>query len=330
MLTNEKRLWMYERMIRSRYLEEALIPAYFEGKLPAFDMRNGPLPGEMHFSFGQEPVGAGVCAALGSEDMVTTAHRPHHIAIARDVDLRRLCAELFQKAAGLSEGRGGHMHLYDSSVSFSCSSIVGESMGATAGMALARKMQGRPGVAVTVIGEGAVNQGVWHEAMNMAGLWKLPFVCVIEDNYYGVTVSKRESTAVERNSDRASAYGCAGEYVTGNDADAIYAAMLRAVTRARKGEGPTILEVQTARIKGHYAGDQNAYVPQDILEKYFQDALPVYRGRLLELGAIAESELASLERGIRAEVQQAVQWARDAAYASPELALDRVYATSTG
>jgi pyruvate dehydrogenase E1 component alpha subunit len=317
---------MYERMLLSRYLEELLIPAYFEEKLPAFDMKNGPLPGEIHWSYGQEPVAAGVCSVLGPEDMVTTAHRPHHVAIARDVNLKRLVAEIFQRRSGLSEGRGGHMHLYDASVNFSCSSIVGESMGPTAGMALARKLRAERGVAVTIIGEGAVNQGVWHEVMNMAALWKLPFVCVVEDNYYGVTVAKHESTAIARNSDRASAYGCAGEYVEGNDADRIAAAAGRAVERARAGHGPTILEVQTARLKGHYAGDQNTYVPKAILEKFFVDPIPSYRARLLADGDLTEESIASLETKVRADVKAAVDFARKDEYAPAQSALEGVFA----
>jgi TPP-dependent pyruvate/acetoin dehydrogenase alpha subunit len=325
-IAGRTRVWMYERMLLSRYLEELLIPAYFEEKLPAFDMRKGPLPGEIHWSYGQEPVAVGVCSVLGPEDMVTTAHRPHHVAIARDVNLDRLVAEIFQKNSGLSEGRGGHMHLYDASVNFSCSSIVCESMGPTAGMALASKLRAERGVAVTIIGEGAVNQGVWHEVMNMAALWKLPFVCVVEDNYYGVTVAKHESTAIARNSDRASAYGCAGEYVEGNDADRIAAAAGRAVERARAGHGPTILEVQTARLKGHYAGDQNTYVPKAILEKYFVDPIPSYRARLLADGDLTEESAASLETKVRADVKAAVDFARKDEYAPAESALERVFA----
>ncbi len=323
---NQMRLWMYERMFRHRQFEGQLIAAYFEGKRPAFDMKAGPLPGEMHFSFGQEPVAVGVCANLGAEDVVTTAHRPHHVAVARDVNLKRLAAEVFQRRDGLSRGRGGHMHLYDSSVNFSCSSIVGESMGPTAGFALARKLRNMPGVAVTIIGEGATNQGGWHEVMNMASLWKLPFVCVVEDNYYGVTVSKKDSTSISRNSDRASAYGCFGEYVEGNDADLIYAAAERAVARARDGLGPTILEVQTARLKGHYAGDQNAYVPQDIKDKYFQDPIPTYRDRLLQEGASSETSLRSVEKRISDEVDEAIKFGRDSDYPDAAEALQGVFA----
>lgn len=325
-ISNETRVWMYTQMQRSRKLEELMIPAYFEDKLPAFNMRNGPLPGEMHFSFGQEPVAAGVCAALDDDDAVTTAHRPHHVAVARDVDLKKMTAEIFQRETGLSRGRGGHMHLYDASRNFSCWSIVGGTMGLTAGMAMSRKMQGKPGVAVTVIGEGAVNEGHWHETMNMAGLWKLPFICVIEDNYYGVTVAKHESTAVARNSDRAAAYNCTGEYVEGNDADELYAAMQRAKSRALNGEGPTIIEVETARIQGHYAGDQGAYIPPAIKEKYLGDALPVYRQRLLDEAVLSEDQAAEIEAAAASEAAEAIQFARDSGHLDPSEATTCLFA----
>lgn len=320
------RLDMYERMYTSRKLEELIMAAYFEEKLPAFNMRKGPLPGEMHYSFGQEPVAAGVCAALGDDDVITTAHRPHHVAVARKVDLKKLTAEIFQRETGLSRGKGGHMHLYDASRNFSSWAIVGGTMGLTAGMAMSRKMQKLPGVAVTVIGEGAVNEGHWHETMNMAALWKLPFICVIEDNYYGVTVAKHESTAIERNSDRASAYGCFGEYVKGNDADLIYEATQRAVTRARNGEGPTILEVQTSRLHGHYAGDQQTYIPKHIKQEYQVDALPGYRQRLLREGASSADQLEALEQRVLADVAEAVQFARDSKHLDASEVHSNVYA----
>ncbi len=323
--SRQNQAWIYERMFRSRYMEEQLIPIYFQDKLPAFDMRKGPLPGEMHWSFGQEPVGAGVCSVLGPEDIVTTAHRPHHVAVGRDVNLNKLVAELLQRKSGLSAGKGGHMHLYYPSVNFSCSSIVGESAGPTAGMAMAKKMRGEPGVAVTVIGEGATNQGMWHEALNMAVLWKLPFICVIEDNYYGVTVAKHESTSIARNSDRASAYGCPGEYVEGNDADKIAEAMERAVKHARDGKGPYILEVQTARLQGHFAGDQGAYIPDDIKAEYLVDALPEYRQRLLD-GGMSEADLEALETSVKAGVDEAIKLALADEHAPPEAALEKLFA----
>lgn len=325
-IKNEARIEMYEQMITSRKLEDALIPVYWAEKLPAFNMRNGPLPGEMHWSRGQEPVGAGVCAALGDDDVITAAHRPHHVAIARKVDLKKMTAEILQRETGLSRGKGGHMHLYDASRNFSCWSIVGGTMGLTAGMAMANKMQSKPGVAVTVIGEGAVNEGHWHETMNMAALWKLPFVCVIEDNFYGVTVSKTASTAIARNSDRASAYGCFGEYVEGNDADLICAATQRAVERAQNGEGPSIIEVQTARLEGHFAGDQQAYIPQNVKDEYLIDALPIYRERLINEDVLKESELEALEQRVDSEVAEAIQFALDSDHISADELHSHVYA----
>lgn len=317
--------WMYELMLESRYFDDAIFAAYFEGKNPVFNMAKGPVPGEMHQSFGQEPCAVGVVAHLGPDDVVGAAHRPHHVAIARGVNLPRMAAELFGKKTGLSGGRGGHMHLYDRSVNFFCSGIIAEGLGPAAGTALARKIQGLPGVAVAYIGEAAANQGAFHEVMNMASLWKLPFICVIEDNKYGVSVPKRLSTAVERNPDRGAAYGCFGEYVEGNDPDKIYAAAAIAVARARAGEGPTILELETERLHGHFIGDPALY-RSDAERGAQQDPIPAYRRRLLEAGALDDAAAVALEAAVKARVSAAITFARDSPYPEPASALDRLYA----
>jgi len=321
----EQRLWMYEAMYRSRRLDESVLAAYMEGKTPVFHMGKGPLPGEMHQSFGQEPCAAGVCVHLGADDAVGAGHRPHHVAIARGVNLKRMAAELFGKKTGLSGGRGGHMHLYDATVNFFCSGIIAEGMGPGAGMALARKMMKKPGIAVAFVGDGAANQGAFHEVMNMVGLWKLPFICVIEDNKYGVSVSKRDSTAVAHNSDRASAYAVAGEYVAGNDPDLIFAAAGRAVERARRGEGGSILELETERLHGHFIGDSGAYRPE-AERKAMKDPLPAYRQRLLAEALLPADQLASLEARVQGEVDEAMRFGRESEYPAPEQALERLYA----
>lgn len=323
--TPEQRLWMYEAMYRSRRLDNAVLAAYMEGKTPVFHMGKGPLPGEMHQSFGQEPCAAGVCVHLGADDAVGAGHRPHHVAIARGVNLKRMAAELFGKKTGLSGGRGGHMHLYDASVNFFCSGIIAEGMGPGAGMALARKMMKKPGIAVAFVGDGAANQGAFHEVMNMVGLWKLPFICVIEDNKYGVSVSKRDSTAVAHNSDRASAYAVAGEYVAGNDPDLIFAAAGRAVERARRGEGGSILELETERLHGHFIGDSGAYRPE-AERKAMKDPVPAYAQRLLVEAVLPADELASLEARVQSEVDEAMRFGRESEYPAPEQALERLYA----
>ncbi|MBV2204312.1 MAG: thiamine pyrophosphate-dependent dehydrogenase E1 component subunit alpha, partial [Pseudomonas sp.] len=188
--TPSQRLWMYEQMLTSRYMEESIERIYMEGKTPVFNMAKGPIPGEMHLSNGQEPCAVGVCAHLEAGDIVTATHRPHHIAVAKGVDLNEMMAEIFGKATGLSGGRGGHMHLFDGRVNFSCSGIIAEGMGPAVGAALSRQLQGKPGVAVSFIGEGAANQGAFHETLNLAALWKLPVVFVIEDNAWGISVAK--------------------------------------------------------------------------------------------------------------------------------------------
>ncbi len=288
-------------------------------------MGKGPLPGEMHQSFGQEPCAVGVCAHLGKDDAVGAGHRPHHVAVAHGVDLNKMVAELFGKKTGLSGGRGGHMHLYDANVNFFSSGIIAEGMGPGAGMALARKMQGKPGIAVAFVGDGAANQGAFHEVLNMVGLWKLPFICVIEDNKYGVSVSKKDSTAIDRNSDRASSYALAGEYVGGNDPDLIFAAAGRAVERARRGEGGTILELETERLHGHFIGDSGAYRPE-AERKAMKDPIPTYRQRLLAENAATPADVAALEAKVQTQVDEAMRFGRESAYPDASDALQRLYA----
>jgi pyruvate dehydrogenase E1 component alpha subunit len=321
-----QRLWMFEQMLVSRYLEESIERIYMEGKTPVFNMANGPIPGEMHLSNGQEPCAVGVCAHLAVEDIVTATHRPHHIAVAKGVDLDEMVAEIFGKKTGLSGGRGGHMHLFDARVNFSCSGIIAQGMGPAVGAALSRQLQGKSGVAVAYLGEGAANQGAFHETLNLAALWKLPVVFVIEDNAWGISVAKASSTAIERNYLRAAAYGMPGVFVPGNDADAIFAAAGGAIARARAGEGPSLIEIETHRLAGHFMGDGETYRPAGEKEALLaKDPIPAYRQRLLDLGVLDEVGAAAIEERARGRVDTAVQFARDSAYPEPEEALEMVF-----
>jgi pyruvate dehydrogenase E1 component alpha subunit len=323
--TAKQRIWMYEKMLTSRKLDEQVFEAYWEGKKPVFNMGKGPLPGEMHQSFGQEPTAVGVCVHLGADDAVGAGHRPHHVAIARGVNLKRMAAELFGKKTGLSGGRGGHMHIYDKSVNFFCSGIIAEGMGPGAGMALARKMQGKPGIAVSYNGDGAANQGAFHEVMNMASLWKLPFIAVIEDNGYAVSVTTKESTVVPSWKRASGAYDCHGEFVAGNDPDKIFEAAARCVERARNGEGPSILEIQTERLHGHFIGDVAGYRSKDEVAAQ-KDPIPLYRQRLLDEKVLTAQELDALDARVQAEVDEAMKFGRESEYPAPNEALERVYA----
>lgn len=318
---------MYETMEVSRRFEEIVATIYLEGKTPAFNMTNGPIPGEMHLSNGQEPVAVGVCAHLKAEDVVTATHRPHHQAIAKGVDLNRMAAEIFGKKTGLSEGRGGHMHLFDPAVNFACSGIIAQGMGPACGAALSRKLQGKPGVAVAFIGEGAANQGAFHETLNLAALWKLPVVFVIEDNAWGVSVSKQMSTSVSRNDVRAASYGMPGYYVEDNDPIAIYQAAGEAVQRARQGNGPSLIEVDTYRLAGHFMGDAEGYRPKGEKDALFaKDPIPRLARLLLENGHADAAAIEGMKTKAQSRVDEAIKFARESEYGPETDALSSVFA----
>jgi len=322
----EQKIRMYEHMLVSRYFEESIQKAYLEGKTPAFNMANGPIPGEMHLSNGQEPCAVGVCAHLGQTDIVTATHRAHHVAIAKGVDLRRMAAEIFGKATGLSGGRGGHMHIFDPAVNFSCSGIVAEGMGPAVGAALSRKLQKKHGVAVSFIGEGAVNQGAFHETLNLAAVWRLPVLFVVEDNAWGISVSKHDSTAVPRNDVRAAAYGIPGAFVADNDPVAVFDVAGEAIARARGGGGPTLIEIDTYRLAGHFMGDAEGYRPAG--EKaglIAKDPIPAFRRRLIEAGELTATTASEMEARAKGRVDDAIAFARNSAYPAPEEALERVF-----
>ncbi len=187
-LSADVRTGLYETMVLSRTYEEAILREYHADKGPGFDIGKGLVPGEMHLSAGQEPVAAGICAHLTTDDAVTATHRPHHLAIAHGVDLRAMTAEIFGRETGLGKGRGGHMHLFDPATHFSCSGIIAEGYPPALGQAFAFQRRGTDRIAVAVTGEGAANQGAFHESLNLAALWSLPVVFVVEDNDWAISV----------------------------------------------------------------------------------------------------------------------------------------------
>ena len=324
---NEVLREMHRQMVRIRLFEETLVEVYAEGKSPAFDIAAGPVPGEMHLAAGQEPVAAGICAHLRPTDAVTATHRPHHQALAHGVDMRLLAAEIFGKDTGLGHGKGGHMHLFSREPAFGCSGIIGEGIPTAVGHALAFKKQGRDDIAVAFFGEGAANQGAFHEALNLAGLWDLPVVFVCEDNTWAISVPKDHATAIEDNSKRAAAYGMPGRYVPDNDPVAIWEAGREAVERARRGEGPTLLEIETFRLLGHFQGDPQVYrSPEVIAELERRDALPRFERRLLDDGVLDEDAVTRVRDEARAEVDAAIEFARTSPCPAPESALDHVFA----
>ncbi|PLR96902.1 thiamine pyrophosphate-dependent dehydrogenase E1 component subunit alpha [Bacillus sp. T33-2] len=326
-IPKEKLLWMYETMVKSRYYEENIIEAYSEGKKPVFNIGAGPIPGEMHLSNGQEPAAVGICAHLMKEDTVTSPHRPHHHAIAKGVDLKKMTAEIFGKETGLGKGKGGHMHLFDPEVKFSCGGIVAAGVPHAAGAALAAKQKNKDWVAVAFIGEGAANAGAFHETLNMAALWKLPLIVVVENNSWGISVPKTASTAISSNDQRASGYeNTAGYLVKDNDPLEMYRVSGEAVERARRGEGPSIIEIETYRFLGHFQGDPELYREKEEVPALLQkDPISKLKTYILSKGIASDKEIEQLDKRVKNEVDTAFEFARESKYPLPEAALEHVF-----
>ncbi len=318
---------LHRQMVRIRLFEEAIQKVYFEGKTPAFDIAAGPVPGEMHLSAGQEPVAVGVCAHLRTTDAVTATHRPHHIALAHGMDMKKLAAEIFGKDTGLGHGKGGHMHLFDADTNFGCSGIIAEGMPTAVGHALAFKKQKRDDIAVSFFGEGAANQGAFHESLNLAALWKLGVVFVCEDNAWAISVPKAKATAIADNSDRAAAYGIPGVLIPDNDPLAVYEAAGEAVKRARRGDGPSLIEVKTDRLLGHFEGDPQVYRSKEEFETMKErDSIKRFEGQLADQKVLTKADAAKIWDAARAEVEAALTYARESPYPKPEDALLHVFA----
>jgi acetoin:2,6-dichlorophenolindophenol oxidoreductase subunit alpha len=321
---------MYETMVKIRRFEERIREIYLADKLPAFDIAAGLIPGEMHLAAGQEPVAVGMRPHLKAGDAITATHRPHHVAIAQGVDLKRMAAEIFGRDTGLGHGKGGHMHLYSIEPNFGCSGIIGEGIPVAVGAAMAFRHKGTDNVALSFFGEGAANQGSFHESLNLAALWKLPVVFVCEDNAYAISVPKTVSTAIADNSDRAAAYGIPGVLVAENDPVAVYEVMGEAIARARRGDGPSLIEIKTDRLWGHFEGDADGYRTDEFkTEMLGRDPLNTYAKRLTDEGVLNESDIASIQEAMYKEVEEALQFAQDSPYPEPESALEHVFAERT-
>lgn len=320
-------LWMYRKMKTSRYFEERMEKAYLEGKQPIFNIGAGPVPGEMHLSNGQEPAAVGMMVHLTKNDTVTATHRPHHEAIAKGVDLKKMTAEIFGKKTGLGKGKGGHMHLFDPDVKFSCGGIVGAGMPHAVGAALANQKKVTDWVAVSFIGEGAANSGAFHESLNLAALWKLPFIVVVEDNAWGISVPKKNSTSVPTNDLRARAYGIKSYLVKDNDPLEMYRVSQEAVQRARNGEGPSIIEIETYRFLGHFQGDPELYRDKEEVPKLREkDPIERLKKYLLKEKEATPDELEAIEKAVMKEVDTAYEFAIHSEYPEPEEALEDVFA----
>ncbi|EWT03172.1 acetoin:2,6-dichlorophenolindophenol oxidoreductase subunit alpha [Intrasporangium oryzae NRRL B-24470] len=319
------RIGLYETMVLSRTYEEAILREYHADKGPGFDIGKGLVPGEMHLSAGQEPVAAGVCAHLTTDDAVTATHRPHHFAVAHGMDLHRMTAEIFGRETGLGRGRGGHMHLFDPATHFSCSGIIAEGYPPALGQAFAFSRRDTDQIAVAVTGEGAANQGAFHESLNLAARWTLPVVFVVEDNDWAISVPRDVATAIPSNADRAAAYGIPGERIEDNDVEAVYDAAQRAVARARAGDGPSLIEVHTLRMWGHFEGDAQGYRPE-LAEVPEHDPIPRYERLLRDAGVLDEDAVSRIRATASERVEDAIAFAKNSPLPDAATATSYVFA----
>jgi pyruvate dehydrogenase E1 component alpha subunit len=299
--TKELLLDLYRQMYLIRRFEELCAKVYAQGKIGGF----------LHLYIGQEPVGVGAIAALRPDDYIVSAYREHGHALARGITPRAVMAELYGKATGCARGRGGSMHLFDASKAFMGGhAIVGGHVPLAAGMAFASKYRGDGRVTLCLFGDGSANQGAFHEALSLAGLWRLPVVFLCENNLYAMGTPLYRSLAVEDVSMKALAYGMARDRFDGTDVLYVRERVLEAVERARHEHTPTLIEVRTYRLRGHSMADPGKYRTKEELEEFKRrDGLALARGRLTGEFEVEDPVIAGLEEEVEAVVQDAVEFA---------------------
>jgi TPP-dependent pyruvate/acetoin dehydrogenase alpha subunit len=310
----------YRRMLRIRTFEVEGTRLYKAGKIA----------GAFHASIGQEAAIVGACLALRDDDMMTGTHRSHGHPIGKGAELKPLMAELMGKATGICKGRGGSMHLADNSVGIiGESAIVGGGIPLATGCGLSAKVRRTDQVALCFFGDGAVNQGTFHESLNMAALWKLPVIYLCENNGYAITTSLEKSHGQPSIAKRAEGYGMPGVAVDGQDVGAVYETTCTAVTRARRGEGPTLIEAKTYRFDEHQVGlviPGSPYRKSSEIEEYktLRDPIALFRQVLLDEG-FGESELKSIEDEVAQAVRDAIRFGDESPLPDPATLYDYMY-----
>ena len=316
-IPKEKLLWMYKTMVTIRKFEEETGELFFGGEIPGF----------VHLYIGQEAIATGCMAALEPRDYITSNHRGHGHLIAKGGDAKRMIAEIMGKATGYCKGKGGSMHIANFSLGIlGAFGIVGGGVGIGVGAALASKLKGEGRISVVFGGDGAFVQGIFHEGMNLAAVWNLPVIFLIEDNGYSEgTVSwpkpgdPRKTRNIKNLRDIGRAYGITGVTIDGNDPIAVYEAVKEAAHRARSEGTPSIVHCLTCRQRGHYVGDPQSYrSAEDIDDCAKRDPIPRFRKKLVENGVTKEEELTKIDEEITSEIEEAIRFARESPDPDPK------------
>jgi len=321
-VSKETAVALFRDVLLIRIFEERAAELYLSGLLPGF----------IHSYLWEEAVAAGVCRTLRSDDYVTSTHRGHGHVLAKGASPDRMMAELFGKETGYCRGKGGSMHIADFDLNIlGANGIVGAGIPIACGAGLASKMQGTDRVTVCFFGDGATNQGTFHEGMNLAAIWTLPVIFVCENNLYALSTPQEIHQKVTDVYARSASYGMPGVLADGNDALDVYEKALPAVEAARRGEGPTLIECRTYRKLGHYIGEPARYRPTEEVEAWRQrDAVAHMRDHLTTSSTLSETECDAMEADVRAEVERAVEFARNSPDPKPEDALEDVYCGEIG
>jgi len=317
-LSRDDLIKAYRRMRMIREFEDAVHDEFSAGNIPGF----------VHLYAGEEASGVGVCMHLEDRDVIASTHRGHGHCIAKGCDEQAMMREIFGKKDGLCGGKGGSMHIADLSKGMmGANGIVGGGPPLICGAALTAKTLKTGGVAIAFVGEGATSNGVWHEALNCAGVHSLPVVFIVQDNLWAESVPKRLGVPLDNLADRAKAYGFAGVTIDGNDLMACYETSQEAVRKARRGEGPTLIEMKTYRWYGHSEIDPANYRTSEELEMWKKrDPVPRFEKLLMERGVVDEAlKQATLQR-IEREIEEAIEFAEKSPHPDPSEIMEDVYA----
>ncbi|WP_343206502.1 thiamine pyrophosphate-dependent dehydrogenase E1 component subunit alpha [Bacillus sp. B15-48] len=317
-LSKDKAKWIFQKMVEIRKFEETVIRG----------TRNGSLGPFAHTSDGQEAVAVGVCAHLSDTDYITSTHRGHGHCIAKGGDLNELMAEMAGKVTGAAKGKGGSLHLADFNKGIvGANGVVGGGIPIAVGAALTAQITKSGAVAVAFFGDGASNNGAFHESLNLAAIWKLPVVFVVENNQYGEYTTNKYATAAEKISDRAIGYNIPGVTINGNDVIEVYDRVGKAIKRARNGEGPSLIECDTFRIQGHGISDPQLYKTDEEKQWHLTDkeCINKFKGFLRRHELLRDEEMETIEKYVEEEVENALQFAIDSPYPKPEDLYTDVY-----
>lgn len=316
-IDKETFLEMYRRMLLIREFETRA----------AEEFAKGNINGHIHTYAGEEAVAVGACANLGGDDLITSTHRGHGHCIAKGGDVKYMMAELFGRRTGYCKGKGGSLHIADVSIGIlGANGIVGAGIPIACGGGLSAQVRGTDRVCICFFGDGAANQGTFHESLNLASIWRLPVIFVAENNQYAQTTPQKYHMNVKSISERAAAYGMPGVTVDGNDVMAVYETVREGVRRARAGAGPTLVECMTYRLRGHYEGENMGYRTQAEVEEWKKrDPIERFRQQLIKTGAVTEEEAKEIESACLKEVEDAVKFAHESPWPKPEETLEDVY-----